>query len=190
MELIPTIEIGWLNGWILLCLFYLIYSVFLITFPKNVRAKLFYYDRARWSKKHRVFYVIGKVTVLFYIVLIIFSPLKIGSNVFIPGTIIYFLGLFGFIIALSNFKNMPSNQPITKGFYKISRHPQIIMLFILGIGICISIGSWLALFILIISKLFSHFRNIEEEKACLEQYGDSYRAYMKRVPRYFLIKTY
>jgi len=190
IDLLPTLEIGWLNGWILLCLLYLIYGVFLMTFPKDVRAKLFYYDRSRWSKKQRAFYVIGRVSVLVYLVLIIFIPLKIGANVFIPGIILFVHGLVGFIIALSNFKNMPPNQPATKGLYRISRHPQVLMLFISGLGICIAIGSWLALFILIISKFFGHFRTLAEEEACLEQYGDSYHAYMKRVPRYFLIKTY
>ncbi len=64
------------------------------------------------------------------------------------------------------------------------------MLFIMSIGICITIGSWLVLFIIIISSLFLHSRDLAEEKACLERYGDSYRNYMKHVPRYLLIKTH
>jgi protein-S-isoprenylcysteine O-methyltransferase Ste14 len=62
----------------------------------------------------------------------------------------------------------------------------VLMLFISSVAICIAIGSWLALLILIISRFFGHIRTLAEEEACLEQYGDSYRAYMKRVPRYFL----
>ena len=189
MELAPTIEIGWFNGWILLCIFYLIYSVFLITFSKDARVKLFYYDRKRWSNKQRVFYVIGKITVLVFMFLIIFTPLKIGTNLFVAGIILFVLSTLGFIIALSNFKNMPHNQSAIKGLYSISRHPQVLMLFISGLGICLAIGSWLALFTLIVSKFFGHFRTIAEEETCLEQYGDSYQEYMKRVPRYFLIKT-
>ncbi|MBU0528741.1 hypothetical protein KKF86_03170 [bacterium] len=189
MELIPTIKIGWLNGWILLFLFYLIFGIFLTTFPKDIRAKLFYYDRTRWSDKLRIFYVIGKLSVLVYIVLIILTPLKFGTNLFIIGIIIFILGQTGFIIALSNFKDMLPDQPAIKGLYRISRHPQVMMLFVLGVGICIAIGSWLALFILIIFKYFGHFRTIAEEETCLEQCGDMYRTYMQRVPRYFLIKT-
>jgi protein-S-isoprenylcysteine O-methyltransferase Ste14 len=60
----------------------------------------------------------------------------------------------------------------------------------MSIGICITIGSWLVLFIVIISSLFLHSRDLAEEKACLERYGDSYRNYMKLVPRYFLIRTH
>ncbi len=189
MELIPSLEIGWANGWVLLCFLYLIYGVFLLTFPKGVRAKLLHYNRSRWSKKQRAFYLIGRVSVLVYLVLIIFSPLKIKSGIFIPGIILFVLGLVGFISALSDFKNIPPNHPATKGLYKISRHPQVLMLFISSFGICIAVASWLALLILIISRFFGHFRTLAEEETCLEQYGDSYRNYMNRIPRYLLIKT-
>jgi len=186
MELIPVFQIGWLNGWTLVCLLYLMYGAFLLTFPKDVRASLFYYDRSRWSTKQRVYYIMGKISVLVFLVLVIFSPLRTGTSVFIPGIILFALGLFGFIIALSNFKNMLPNQPASDGLYRISRHPQVLMLFISGVGICFAIGSWIALLILIISKFIGHFRSLAEEVACLEQYGDSYQSYMKRVPRYFL----
>ncbi len=189
MELIPTLEIGWLNGWILICLLYLIYGILLKVFPKDVVARLYDYDRSGWSKTQKVIYVIGKLLALVCLVLIIFTPLKIGSNIFIIGTILYTFGLAGFIIALFNFKNTLLDQPVARGLYRISRHPQVLMLFISAFGICIAIGSWLVLFIIIISSLFLHYRDLAEEEACLERYGDSYRAYMKRVPRYLLIKT-
>lgn len=190
MELIPALEIGWLNGWILVFLKFLIFGILLKVFPKDVVARLYDYDKSGWSKTQRAFYVIGKLLALVCLVLIIFTPLKIRSNIFIPGIILFALGLAGFIIALFNFKNTPLDQPVARGLYRISRHPQVFMLFISAFGICIAIGSRLALFILIISSLFFHFRTLAEEKACLERYGDSYRAYMKRVPRYFLIKTH
>jgi protein-S-isoprenylcysteine O-methyltransferase Ste14 len=190
MELIPTIEIGWLNGWILLCLLYLIFGILLLSFPKSVRARLYDYNKSGWSKTQRVFYVIGKLLALVSLILMILAPLKFRAKFFIPGIILFAFGLAGFIIALFNFKNTPPDQPITRGLYRISRHPQVLMLFIVSIGICIAIGSWLVLFIVIISSLFLHSRDIAEEKACLKQYGDSYRAYMKSVPRYFLIKTH
>ena len=189
MELIPTLEIGWLNGWILLCLVYSIFGILLILFPKDVVSRLYNYDRSSWSKTQRAFYIIGKLLALVCLFLIIFTPLKIRANIFIPGIILFALGLAGFIAALFNFKNTPLDQSVNRGLYRISRHPQVLMLFIMSIGICMTVGSWLVLFILVIAGFFGHFRTLAEEKACLERYGDSYRAYMKRVPRYFLIKT-
>ena len=190
MELIPTLKIGWLNGWILLCLIYLIFGLLLILFPKDVVSRLYNYNRSSWNKTQRAFYIIGKLLALVCLVLIIFTPLKIRANIFIPGIILFAFGLAGFIIALFNFKNTLLDQPVTRGLYRISRHPQVLMLFIMSIGICIAIGSWLVLFIMIVSSLFLHFRDLAEEKACLERYGDAYRNYIKLVPRYFLIRTH
>jgi len=186
MDLIPAFQIGWLNGWILLCLFYLVFGAFLLIFPKDIRTRLFYYKRSGWNKKQRLLYFIGRVSALVYLVLIIFTPLIIGTNLFILGIFLFVIGLAGFIVALSNFKNVLPNRLATIGLYRVSRHPQVLMLFVSGVGICLSIGSWIALLVLAISRFFGHFRTLAEEENCIEQYGDSYRSYIKRVPRYFL----
>ena len=190
MELIPALILGWLNGWVLLVLLYLIVGILILTLPKAVRARLYEYDKSHWTKKHRIFYVTAKLLVLVYFVLVIFTPLKIGSTSFTLGLIFLALGLIGFGVALVNFKNTPFDQPVSRGLYSISRHPQILTLFIAGVGICLAIGSWLALFIQVISVLFGRSRLLEEEKALVERYGESYLNYMKRVPRYLLIKTH
>jgi len=184
MELIPVMEIGWLNGWILICLLYSTYGVLLLFFPREAVARL--YDKSGRTKRQKILIYIGSLLAFVYFVLIIFTPLKIGSSVFIPGVLLFAFGLAGFVIALFNFKNAPLDRPVTRGLYRISRHPQQLMFFISFLGICIAIGSMLALFIQIISSLFLHSRILAEEKACLERYGDSYRDYMKRVPRYIL----
>ena len=159
-------------------------TVLLWVFPKDVVARL--YDKSGRAKRKKILIWIGSLLAFVYFALIIFTPLKIGSKVFTLGIFLYALGLAGFVIALINFKNTPLDQLATEGLYRISRHPQQLMFFISFLGICISIGSWLVLCIQIISSLFLHSRILAEEKVCLERYGDSYRDYMKRVPRYFL----
>ncbi len=184
MELIPTLEIGWLNGWILLAIEFFIQGFLLLVFPKDVVSRLF--DRSGWSENQRVFTIIGKVFSLVCLILIILTPLKINSYVFIVGLIFYAIGLVGLVVAMMNFKDTPINQPVTKGVYKISRHPQIVALFVIFFGICVAIGSWAALFALLVSKLLQHYGILAEEEVCLKLYGESYGAYMKQVPRYFL----
>ena len=154
------------------------------TFPKDVVKRL--YDKSDRSPRPRVLRVTGKLLALVCFGLIIFTPLKVGDNVLILGSILFALGLAGLIIALFNFKNTPFDQPVTRGLYRVSRNPQIFAFTISLLGICIAIGSWVATFMLIMTQFFSHSRILAEESACLVQYGDSYRAYMKRVPRYFL----
>ncbi len=184
MELFPTLEIGWLNGWILLAFEFLIQGTLLLVFPKDVVARLF--DRSEWSVKQRVYLLVGKVFSLLTLFLVIFTPLKINSIVFILGMILYVVGVVGLVVAMYNFKDTPLDQPVTKGLYKISRHPQIVAQVIFLLGICMAIGSWAALFSLLISKLLQHFSILAEEEVCLNRYGESYRTYIKRVPRYFL----
>jgi protein-S-isoprenylcysteine O-methyltransferase Ste14 len=189
MELFPALELGWLNGWILLVVLYGIFGMLLLSFPKTVVARLYAYDRSRWSKKQRAYHVIGKLLVLVNIVLTILTPLRVGSTDFILGVVLFAIGLTGFTIALLNFKNTPLNQPITKGLYSMSRHPQALMLLVAGVGISLAIGSWIALLLLVTASLFGRSRILAEERTLLEQYGDSYRDYMERVPRYLLIRT-
>jgi len=184
MELIPTLEIGLLNGWILLAFDFLIQGVLLLVFPKDVVSRLF--NRSGWSKKQRVFTIIGKVFSLACLILIVLTPLKINLNAFIVGIILYATGLAGLVVAMLNFKDTPLDQPVMKGVYKISRHPQIAALSVIFLGICLAIGSWMALFTLVMSRLLQHFGILAEEEVCLRRYGESYRAYMERVPRYFL----
>lgn len=75
---------------------------------------------------------------------------------------------------------------MTKGVYRISRHPQIVSLFFIFLGICLAIGSWAALLMLVMSRLLQHLGILAEEEICLQRYGESYRAFMERTPRYFL----
>lgn len=184
MELIPRLEIGWLNGWILLALEFLIQGLLLLIFSKDVVSRLF--DRSGWNKKQRSFTIIGKVFSLACLILILLTPLNINSSGFIVGLFLYTIGITGLVVAMLNFKDTPPDQPVTQGIYKISRHPQIVALFIIFLGICVAIGSWLALFALILSKLLQHFGILAEEEICLGQYGKSYLNYMKQIPRYFL----
>jgi protein-S-isoprenylcysteine O-methyltransferase Ste14 len=186
MELFPALKIGWLNGWILLALLYLIFGALLLLFPKDVVAGLYQYDRSRLSNRQKAFNVIRESLGLVCLVLIVFTPMKAGTIFFIPGIVLFGLGLAGLVIALFDFKNRPLDRPVVQGLYRISRHPQILMLFIAVCGISVAIGSWAVLFAQILASLFGHSRILVEEQACLEQYGDLYRAYMKRVPRYFL----
>jgi protein-S-isoprenylcysteine O-methyltransferase Ste14 len=186
MELIPELKIGWLNGWILLVLLYLIFGFLLLVFPKDVVARLYEYDRSGLNRRQKAFNLIRETLGLACFLLIIFTPLKTEANVFIPGLILFGLGLAGFVVALFNFKHAQTDLPANRGLYKISRHPQVVMLFVSVCGISLTIGSWIVLIVQILASAFGHSRTLAEEQACLEQYGEAYHAYMERVPRYFL----
>jgi protein-S-isoprenylcysteine O-methyltransferase Ste14 len=183
MELTPTLELGLLNGWILLIIEFVIEGGLLLVFPKDVVSRLF--DRSGWSTKQRVFTILGKVFSLACLLLIGLTPLQINSGLFIIGIVLYVTGLVGLVVAMLNYKDTPLDQPVSKGVYMFSRHPQIVAVTIVFVGICSAISSWLALFTLLMSRGFQHFGILAEEEVCLKRYGMAYRDYMKRVPRYF-----
>jgi len=69
----------------------------------------------------------------------------------------------------------------------MAQHPQIVMAFTVLLGGAIAVGSWAAVLALVVARVLGHFGIVAEEEVCLKQYGDSYREYMRRVPRYFVL---
>ena len=184
MELFPAFEIGWLNGWIFMVIFFFILGIVIKMCPKEVITRL--YDNEGWTKSQYTFTKLGKLCGLIHLILVIFTPLSIGSIEFMIGIILFLSGTIGFVIAVTNFKKAPLDKPITSGLYNISRNPQIMTLFLVSFGTSLIIGSWIAIIIIIVSAIFLHFRILGEEKRLTQQYGDSFLEYKKKVPRYFL----
>jgi protein-S-isoprenylcysteine O-methyltransferase Ste14 len=184
MELFPTLKFGWINGWLMLAAFYLVFGIMLLIFPRSVVKRL--YDVSGWSRQQRVMNSIGKPFALAAMVLVIFTPLKVGQPVFVVGGVVFALGFAGMISALIAFQRTPLAQPVTEGLYRISRNPQWVSLFLLMLGTSIAIGSWTVLLLLLVATAFYHFRILGEERACAERYGEPYREFLKQVPRYFL----
>jgi protein-S-isoprenylcysteine O-methyltransferase Ste14 len=124
--------------------------------------------------------------VLVWIVLVVLTPLALGSTTFYLGLFVYFLGWLGMITALLNYRDTPLDQPVTHGIYRISRHPQQLALSLAFLGISIATGSGLSLILICLGLVGGHWKILEEEKACLAQYGEAYQSYMETIPRYFL----
>ena len=85
MQWMPPLSFGWLNGWIPLLLLALTDGVLFLVFPRHVVARLF--DRSGWTQQQVVYTVIGKLCALGCLVLLILTPLKLGSAVFIVGAV-------------------------------------------------------------------------------------------------------
>ncbi len=184
MVIFPEFKLGWLNGGLLLALLVLTDGILFLAFREDVVARLF--DRSGWTQKQIIFTVIGKLLALATVVMIVFTPLKLKSYVYIVGVVLVGLGLIGMGKALLDFKKTSPDRPVTHGIYGVSRHPQNIASSLVILGCTIAIGSWLAVFLFMLARLFLHANLVAEEDVCLREYGKSYRDYMCRVPRYLL----
>jgi protein-S-isoprenylcysteine O-methyltransferase Ste14 len=185
MSLIPDFEIGLWNAWILM-LYFPVHPLIMILIDKLVGG-------GNTSKKMRnvpsnktemrIFYS-SMILVCLAIIYSIFLPLKLGTIWFYIGLPIYLLGLIMFIMPMVNIATTPHGEPFTKGLYRYSRHPMYFWDNLIHIGVSIASASWLFLLFSIVCAILWFVGVIFEERGCLEQYGDAYREYMDRTPRW------
>jgi protein-S-isoprenylcysteine O-methyltransferase Ste14 len=88
-------------------------------------------------------------------------------------------------VALFNYRDTPADEAVERGLYRYSRNPQWFGLMLMFVGSSVMAGSGLALLCMTFAVIFYHYRILGEERACLEAYGEPYRQYLERVPRYF-----
>jgi protein-S-isoprenylcysteine O-methyltransferase Ste14 len=185
MEFFPELELGWLNGWMPLAVFYLVFGLMMAVFPRPVVERL--YDLPKFEGLAKLAAKGARIiAVLLVFGLLIFSPLRVGEPIFVVGGIVYLAGFISMVWALIIYRRTPLDQPVVDGPYRYSRHPQVVGLMLTFLGCCLAVGSWLLVMAWVVLAVINHLRTVAEERLCLVQYGDSYRAYMDRVPRYFL----
>ena len=75
---------------------------------------------------------------------------------------------------------------MTDGPYRFSRNPMLVGVYVYDIGILLWLQSWWPLLVFAVEILFLTLQVRSEEKRLEADFGDEYRAYKQRVPRYFL----
>jgi protein-S-isoprenylcysteine O-methyltransferase Ste14 len=115
----------------------------------------------------------------------IFLPLKLDTAWFVLGLLIYLPVMLFLIIGFLNLATTPVNELATRGVYGISRNPLYFGEVLVGISIGIACLSWVFLLFSIAKFLSIHIYVVgAEEPFLIEKYGDAYRKYMNRTPRW------
>jgi len=73
----------------------------------------------------------------------------------------------------------------TGGIYKISRNPMYASFIFLNTATFLVLPSLLLFFVMIYGMVVHHFIILGEERFLEKQFGDTYRIYKEKVPRYF-----
>jgi protein-S-isoprenylcysteine O-methyltransferase Ste14 len=187
MTLIPAFEIGIWNAWILWVLQFLsmIIPNFFMSEEAKIRTKRapqFVPFNARMEK------ILARSTHMvimpFSIIYSIFLPLQIGTAWFYIGLVIFISALVISLMTTIAFATTPVDKPVTGGIYRISRHPIYFSGFLLNLSIGIACASWVILLCSILWIVFFHIVVTTEERFLIGQYGDAYRGYMDRTPRW------
>ena len=183
MAIIPSFKIGLWNAWIFMGVFLLQMLVIMII-GKHVRERSHVPAEARHNKCERSIGIIGNFVWLLALGYSIFMPFQLGSAWFYTGLFIFILGLIFLTDATLKFINTPTDQLITKGVYRFSRHPMYLATFFICLGSGIAAASWLFLLLSIIMAICFYQEALIEERFCLDKYHNAYRTYMKSVPRW------
>jgi len=182
--LIPVFKIGICNAWIFMSVF-LLQMLAILFINKRVWERSHIPIEARRNKFERYISIIGNL----------FWLLAMGYSVFLPlqfGTIWFFIGLFVFIIGLTlmaiatyNFITTPTDQLITKGVYKFSRHPMYLATFFICVGSGIATISWLFILFSIMMAFCFYQEALIEERYLIDKFGDEYLEYQSNVRAVF-----
>ena len=118
------------------------------------------------------------------LILSIFLPIYLGTWWFYAGLIIYLIGMVFVLLYSIAFATAPLGEPMNTGIYSISRNPGYFGFFLAYLGTGIVSVSWTFLLCALVWIISWHFGVKEEERMLLEKYGDAYRQYMDRTPRW------
>ncbi len=179
MNILSEISLSLYNTWILSIIYIIISIGFLLLFPKH--------NISKFVKTPKIKYITEANYILYYgfFLFSIFIPMKVDTVFFYIGICIFVLGVLLYTISMFYFAISEYDKPVTERIYKISRHPVYVSFFLICIGISIAGTSIILSIIAILHFITSYFIAKEEEKQCVEIYGESYLNYMKKV-RMFL----
>jgi len=184
MSLIPAFEIGVWNAWIFTI--WLLIPFFLE--PLNIIPKgreegsdfTAEFSKAQKYARHSM-----HIIHLLLIIYSIFVPLKLGTAWFYAGLPVYLVGLISYAMVWVGFATTPPDKPVTSGIYRYSRNPMYLSTIILFVGVGIATASWVFLLLPAAYMITPLLGMTEaEEHDCLKVYGDAYREYMNRTPRW------
>lgn len=87
--------------------------------------------------------------------------------------------------SLARMSGRRADRLITSGAYRFSRHPQLVGWALILLGVALWGRSWLALSLAALYLVGVALLTPAEERKLIKLYGQEYRDYQKRTPRFF-----
>jgi protein-S-isoprenylcysteine O-methyltransferase Ste14 len=185
MSAVPAFDIGVWNAWIFLVPY--IFTNFVLTFLLAAfkKRKSTFWAFPPYTRLEKIYLLFFYIIMFGLWVYSVFLPLAIDSVWFYAGLAVYLLGFAILILTMLTFNATSIDKPNTASVYRITRHPWYIGMFLIYFGTGIASASWVYSLLTIIWLV--PIRNclmIIEERECCERFGDAYREYMNRTPRW------
>jgi protein-S-isoprenylcysteine O-methyltransferase Ste14 len=72
---------------------------------------------------------------------------------------------------------------VDSGVYAIVRHPQYLAGILMNLALAMITFHWLVVLLGLVAAPIYYLDTFQEEKGCIEKFGEGYQRYMERVPR-------
>jgi protein-S-isoprenylcysteine O-methyltransferase Ste14 len=187
MSLVPIFKIGLWNGWMFwaIQILFLVVPDFFLSEQAKKRIRKASQFPAFTRKREKIMALSTHAVIMpASIVCSVFLPLKINTVWFYAGLVILITAMVISLMTTISFVITPVDQPVTRGIYRVSRHPIYLNGIFLNLGIGLACASWIILLCAFLWFLLFHLVIPAEEELLVEQYGHVYQEYMNRTPRW------
>jgi len=134
--------------------------------------------------REKVAYWVYQIATGLILVYIFLLRIRVDSDWFYIGLIIYSLGIILYAVSIINYAKPKISGINVSGLYQVSRNPMYIAYFIYFLGCVFLTHSWILLALLIGFQISVHWIILSEERWCIKEFGAEYIKYMDKVRRY------
>jgi len=183
MSIFAEHMVGFFNLWLLMVLYLSPMLLTLLLRGRIFQATSSRFSSSRGSREYNLF-VGSKILMLVCFLYAIGIPIRLQTYTAIIGLIMYVVGFALYSAAWITIAKSEKGKIFSSGLYRFSRHPVYLSSAIQFIGAGFISESWLYLGLSVLVAI-SDLRNaMEEERICLEIYGDEYGQYMLNTARW------
>lgn len=168
-----------MNGALLLIPLFLIRYLLLSLFGKRASTRASFFAPMQGVEKRM--YWIYQGSTLGIIVYLFFLKVQMDNVVFQIGLGLYGISILLFIISTIHFAKPNETGMNQKGIYRFSRNPMYVAYFLYFISCAMLTHSMVLLCFVVTFGISSHWIVLSEERWCINQFGDEYKTYMKKV---------
>ena len=187
--MLDQISIGLVYAWWFPAIYLLMTIVIMVIYGKDFTKRFFRFPGARFKGK-----IPTLISSMFFsrgiMAYAVFLPLQTNTVWFWIGTSVFSISTILSAVSMINFATTPTEQPVTKGLYRISRNPVQVLAIIMLIGIGIATLSWIIIAASLLLTVISYPTFLAQERSCLEIYGQAYSEYKKKTPRWMEIPKF
>ncbi len=182
MSLTPVFQIGLANAWWFMAVFLLQWLVILLA-PGDLTKRTGDVPGSR-TRQYEIAAFLTNALWIAATLYSIFLPFQLGTPCFWIGLSVFCLGLAMLALTTIAIITTPEAKPFTSGVYRFSRHPGYLSMIVVYLGVSIAAVSWAFLLITVATSFLLLYAVQREEDYCCSKFGDDYRSYIRRTPRW------